>query len=131
MSGRKPYVRHMSKTSWFLTHARFKSYMLHEVSSVFVALYMWLLIDGLFGLAGGPESWQAWINYVKSPFVVIFSLVAFAFFVVHTMSWFKAVPQAMRIQQGEHFVPGNLIVGAHYAVLGVVSIFVLILAGVA
>ena len=37
----------------------------------------------------------------------------------------------MRIQQGEHFVPGNIIVGVHYAVLGAFSLFVLILAGVA
>ena len=41
----------MSKTSWFMTHARYKSYMLHEVSSLFVGLYMALLIDGLFRLA--------------------------------------------------------------------------------
>jgi len=59
------------------------------------------------------------------------SIIALAFFIIHTVSWFQAVPQAMRIQQGEHFVPVKLIVGAHYAVLGVVSLFVLILAGVA
>jgi fumarate reductase subunit C len=41
------------------------------------------------------------------------------------------VPQAMRIQRGEEFVPGNLIIGAHYGVLAVISLFVLILAGVA
>jgi succinate dehydrogenase subunit C len=131
MSGRKPYVRTMSKTSWFLTHARFKSYMLHEVTSIFVALYTVLLIVGLFCLGSGPDSWAGWIAFVKNPLVVVLSLVALGFFVIHTMSWFKAVPQAMRVQTGDHFVPGNLIIGGHYAALGVFSLFVLILAGVA
>lgn len=131
MSARKPYVRKMSKTSWFLTHARYKSYMSHEVSSVFVALYMWLLIDGLFRLAKGPEAWEAWLGFIKHPLVVIISLIAFAFFTIHTTSWFKAVPQAMRIQTGDHFVDGKLIIGGHYVALGVFSLFVLILAGVA
>jgi fumarate reductase subunit C len=131
MSARNPYMRQMSKTSWFMTHARYKSYMLHEVSSLFVGLYMALLIAGLFCLGSGPEAWASFLAFVKNPLVVILSLIAFAFFIVHTVSWFQAVPQAMRIQQGEHFVPGKLIVGAHYAVLGVVSLFVLILAGVA
>ena len=131
MGARRPYKRTMSKTSWFLTHARFKSYMLHEASSIFVALYMWLLIDGLFRLAKGPEAWAAWLAFIKHPLVVVISLIAFAFFVVHTMSWFKAVPQALRIQTGEHFVDGKLIIGGHYAALGAFSLFVLILAGVA
>jgi fumarate reductase subunit C len=131
MSARKPYMRQMSKTSWFMTHARYKSYMLHEVSSLFVGLYMALLIAGLFCLGSGPDAWAGFLAFVKSPIVVILSIIAFAFFIVHTISWFQAVPQAMRIQQGEHFVPGKLIVGAHYAVLGAVSLFVLILAGVA
>jgi fumarate reductase subunit C len=121
----------MSKTSWFMTHSRYKSYMLHEVSSLFVALYMALLIAGLFCLGSGPEAWDGFLALVKNPLVVILSLIAFALFIVHTVSWFQAVPQAMRIQQGEHFVPGKLIVGGHYAVLGVFSLFVLILAGVA
>ena len=131
MSACKPYTRQMSKTSWFMTHARYKSYMLHEVSSLFVGLYMALLIYGLFKLGSGPDAWAGFLAFVKSPLVVILSLIAFAFFIIHTVSWFQAVPQAMRIQQGEHFVPGKLIVGGHYAVLGVFSLFVLILAGVA
>ena len=43
---RKPYVREISKTSWFMTHARYKSYVLHEVSCIFVALYSIVLIVG-------------------------------------------------------------------------------------
>jgi len=128
---RKPYVREISKTSWFMTHARYKSYVLHEVSCIFVALYSIVLIVGLFRLSQGEAAWNAWLGAVTSPIGVIFHLAAFVFFIIHTMSWFKAVPQATRIQRGEEFVPGSVLVGAHYAVLAAVSLFVLILAGVA
>lgn len=128
---RKPYVRPVSKTSWFLRNAQYKSYMLHEISSVFVAIYTVLLIIALYRLAAGPEAWQSWLDLMSNPIFVIFHLIALAFAIIHTMSWFKAVPQAMRIQRGEEIVDGKLIIGAHYGVLGVVSLFFLVLAGVA
>jgi fumarate reductase subunit C len=131
MNPRKPYVRPISKSTWFLTHSRYKSYMLHEISSLFVALYTLNLIIGLFRLVQGPDAWVGWLAWVASPIGIVFHLLAFAFSVIHTMSWFKAVPQAMRIQLGENVVPGKLIIGAHYGALAVVSLFVLILAGVA
>ena len=128
---RKPYVRQMSKTSWFLTHARYKNYILHEVTCIFIAIYAVILIVGLFRLGQGPEAWQGWLDALRSPLGIIFHILAFVFAVIHTWSWFKVVPQAMRIQRGTDFVPGNLIIGAHYGVLAVISLFVLILAGVA
>jgi fumarate reductase subunit C len=121
----------MSKTSWFLTHPRFKTYMLHEVSSFFVAIYTVILIVGLFRLGQGEAAWNGWLDGVSSPLGILFHLAAFAFAIIHTTAWFKAVPQAMRIQRGEEIVPGSLIVGAHYGIFAVVTVVVLILAGVA
>jgi fumarate reductase subunit C len=131
MNPRKPYVRPISKSTWFLTHSRYKSYMLHEISSLFVALYTLNLIIGLFRLVQGPDAWVGWLAWVASPIGIVFHLLAFAFSVIHTMSWFKAVPQAMRIQRGEEFVPDAVLVGGHYAVFAAVSLFLLVLAGVA
>lgn len=128
---RKPYVREMSKTTWFLTQNRYKVYMLHEITSIFVAIYTAILIVGLFRLAQGPEAWHGWLAAVTSPIGVIVHILIFIFALIHTTSWFKAVPQAMRIQRGEDFVPGKLIIGAHYGVWTAVSVAVLLLAGVA
>ncbi|MBL8659035.1 MAG: hypothetical protein JNM75_04685 [Rhodospirillales bacterium] len=128
---RKPYHREVSKTTWFLKQSRYQHYMLHEISSVFVAIYVGVLIVGLFRLAQGPEAWSGWLAAVTSPIGVIFHILVFIFSIIHTTSWFKAVPQAMRIQRGEEIVPGNLIIGAHYGVWAVVSVVVLLVAGVA
>jgi fumarate reductase subunit C len=131
MTPRKPYVREVPKTTWFLKQSRYQHYMLHEISSIFVAIYTGILIVGLFRLAQGPEAWAGWLAAVTSPIGIVFHLLAFVFALLHTTSWFKAVPQAMRIQKGESFVPGKLIVGVHYGVWAAVSVVVLVLAGVA
>jgi fumarate reductase subunit C len=128
MSGPRPYVRELPKTTWFLSSARYKTYMLHEVSSIFVALYMALLIYGLFALGSGPSAWQGFLDFVRNPIVVILSLIALALFLIHTTSWFKAVPQAMRLMRGTEVVPGSLLVRGHYAVFAGVSLFILALA---
>ncbi len=128
---RKPYVRPISKTSWFLTNARYKSYMVHEISSIFVALYMIQLVVGLFYLAAGPEEWESYLAFLRSPVVILLTLVGLVFFVIHTTSWFKAVPQATRIMRGEEVLPGKILVTAHYGIWAAVSLFVIILAWVA
>ena len=128
---RKPYKRTLPKTTWFLRHSRFQHYMLHEISSIFLAIYLVILITGLFRLGQGPLQWQEWLDGVTSWIGIIFHVIAFIFAIIHTTAWFKAVPQAMRIQTGESFVPGKTIIGVHYGVWAAVSVFVLILAVVA
>ena len=125
---RKPYKRTMPKTTWFLRHSRFQHYMLHEISSIFLAIYLVILITGLFRLGQGPLEWQGWLDGVTSWIGIIFHIIAFIFAIIHTTAWFKAVPQAMRIQHGESFVPGKTIIGVHYGVWAAVSVFVLVLA---
>lgn len=131
VSGRRPYVKPISKTTWFLSHSRYKHYMLHEISSLFVAIYTVILIVGLFRLGDGSAAWQGWLDAVTSPLGVIFHIIAFVFAVIHATAWFKAVPQAMRLMKGDQVIPGKLIIGVHYAVWAAVSVFVLVLAGVA
>ena len=41
-------------------------------------------------------------------------LVALVVTVYHSVTWFNVTPQAMPVQIGEEFVPGQYIVGAHY-----------------
>ena len=128
---RKPYKRPVPKSTWFLRKSRYQHYMLHEISSIFLAIYLGIIIVGLFRLGQGPDAWQGWLGAVTSWPGIIFHVIAFIFAIIHTTAWFKAVPQAMRIQRGESFVPGKTIIGVHYGVWAAVSVFVLILAGVA
>ncbi|HRD48763.1 MAG: fumarate reductase subunit C [Candidatus Competibacter sp.] len=125
----KPYVREVSKTTWFLNpqQPRYKRYMAREVTCIFIGAYTFLLIVALKRLAEGPDAFQGFLNALHSPLGVLFNLAALVAAVYHSTSWFNVTPQAMPIQRGEEFVPGNIIVGAHYAVWAVVSLIILIL----
>ncbi len=122
----KPYVREVSKTTWFLRHPRYQRYMAREVTCIFIFIYTFLLIWGLGALANGQEAFEAFVQALRSPLGVLFNLAALVAAVYHSATWFNVTPQAMPIQRGEEFVPGNLIVGAHYGAWAVVSLIILI-----
>ena len=123
----KPYVRPLSKTSWFLTQTRYKRYMAREVTCLFIFAYTFLLVWGLKRLSEGPDAFYAFVQALGSPLGVLFNLVVLIAAVYHSTSWFNVTPQAMPIQRGEEFVPGKIIVGAHYALWAVASLIVLVL----
>ena len=123
---RKPYVREISKTTWFLGQPRYMRYMAREVTCIFILAYTFLLICALGSLAKGPDAFQEFLNALRSPLGVLFNLAVLIVTVYHSLSWFVVTPQAMPIQRGEEFVPGNIIVNAHYGAWAVVSLIILI-----
>ncbi len=124
---RNPYIRKVSKTTWFLSQPRYKRYMAREVTCIFIFAYTFLLIWALGSLANGEEAFAAFLDALNSPLGILFNLAALVVTAYHSISWFNVTPQAMPIQRGEEFVPGNIIVGAHYGGWAVVSLIVLIL----
>lgn len=122
----KPYVREISKTGWFFQQPRYMRYMAREVTCIFIGAYALLLVVALKRLAQGPEAFQGFVDALHSPLGILFNLAVLVAAVYHSTSWFNVTPQAMPIQRGEEFVPGKMIVGAHYAAWAVVSVIVLI-----
>ena len=108
----KPYVREVSKTTWFLSHPRYKRYMAREVTCIFIFAYTFLLIWGLGSLANGQEAFEAFVRALRSPLGILFNLAVLVVTVYHSLSWF--------------IVPGNIIVNAHYGAWAVVSLIILI-----
>lgn len=125
---RKPYIRDIPKTSWFLHHARYKRYMAREVTCIFIGLYTWFMIFGLKALSEGPEAWQSFVELWSNPLVILLHIITLGFALYHTFTWFNVTHQAMPIQRGETFLPASVIVGAHYGVWIIVSLLIMFLA---
>lgn len=121
----KPYVRELPKTSWFFRQPRYMRYMAREVTSFFIGVHSLLLVVALKRLSQGPDAFQGFLDALRGPLGVLFCLAALAFAVYHSITWFSTSPQAMPIQRGEEFLPGNIIINAQYAVWAVVSLIVL------
>jgi fumarate reductase subunit C len=128
---RQPYVRPISKTTWYMRNGRYKRYMLREVTCLLVGLYSFLAIWALAALAAGPNQWNAFLKTQQSPGLAgVHALMLIYFLVFMTFDWFKLAPKAMAVQVGGKKLPDRVIVIAHYAAWAVVSLFVFWLAGV-
>ena len=125
---RRPYVRPV-KATWWLGQRRTVVYMVRELTSFFIAVYCALIVIGLFRLASGAAAWDRFVATLTSPGVVVLQLICLAFAVFHSVTWFAVTPKAMPLMvKGEPIAPGT-IVGAHYAVWVVVSVVLLVAAG--
>ncbi len=127
---RGPFIRTVSTTRWWLAQPRYIRYMAREVSCVLIGAYTVVVVVGLVRLSEGAASWNAFIEALQAPASVAFHLLALAFALYHTTTWFNVTPKAMPVQFGEANLPGGVIIGAHYAGWALVSALVLFLAGV-
>ena len=128
---RQPYVRPVSKTTWYLRNGRYKVYMLRELTCLLVGFYAFLTIFGLAALAAGAEQWNGFLAAQQHPAWVALHAIALLYFLVYqTFAWFKLAPKAMPLQLGEKKLPGSYIVAGHYVAWAVITVFVLWLAGV-
>ena len=128
---RRPYVRAVSPTRWYLAQPRYLRYMSREVTCVFIGALAVLMLVALVRLAQGPDAWAAFLDALRSPGGVVLLALVLAFSVHNTTSWFNVTPKVMRVQLGEAFVPDRLIVAAHYVAWIAVTLAVAWLAGVA
>lgn len=125
---RKPYVREMT-SEWIFRHPRYLRYMTREFSCLFIGGWTLMMVWGLGQLAAGPEAWAGFLECLKSPASIAFHVLALAFAVYHSITWFNLTPKALPLQLGEEFAPDGLISGAHFAAWGVASLAILHLAG--
>lgn len=129
---RQPFIRPMSKTTWYMRNGRYKVYMLREMTSLLVGFYTFLTIFALAALsANSADQWNGFLASQQSPAMVAwhgFALLYFLFY--QTFPWFKLAPKAMPVQIGEKKLSGSYIVAGHYVVWAVLSAFIFWLAGV-
>lgn len=127
---RRPYIQELPKTTWYFRQARYLRYMAREVTCIFVGAYAFLLLVGVKRVSEGQAAYEAFLAGLQSPAGIVFQVLTLIFALYHATSWFNLTPKAMPVQLGEEFLPGGVIVGAHYAGWVAVSLVILFLAGV-
>jgi fumarate reductase subunit C len=124
----KPYVRPISAT-WWLKRSSYLLFMLRELSSVFVAGYVVIFLVMIRRLSQGPAEYEAFLATLGSPLAILFHIVALAFALLHTITWFNLTPKAMAVWRGEERLPAAAMIVPNYVawivVSGVIAWFVL------
>jgi fumarate reductase subunit C len=120
----RPYPRQHSNT-WYLKRTPYRIFMLREWSATFIALYFVLFVAFVGEVKEGEAAFDAFVaDVLQNPLVIVFHVIALLFAVLHTVTWFQAVPKAVVVRRGEDAVPPSLMIGSNYVAWLAVSAIV-------
>ncbi len=109
---------------WWVRKRSYFVFVMRELSSIFIAWLVLYLVLFVRAVGRGEAAYADFLDWAASPVLVVINVVAFAFVVLHTITWFSLTPQAMVVAVRGRRVPGAVIIGAQYAGLAVVSAFI-------
>lgn len=111
-------------STWWLKSRRYFLFMLRELSSLFIALFVLVFLYELFLLSRGAESHGLLQGSLRSPAAVAFYVVAFLFAVYHTVTWFQAASKIQVVRLGSWTMPGWMMVTGALGAWIVISVAV-------
>jgi fumarate reductase subunit C len=109
---------------WWVHKRSYLLFVLRELSSVFVAWFVFITLLFAWSVFRGEEQYERFLSIAANPFVVAVNVVALAFLLLHTVTWFNLTPQAMPVRVRGRRLPPVAIVAAQWAGFLVVSAFV-------
>jgi fumarate reductase subunit C len=118
------WYRRRVSVYWWLGQRQYLKFILRELSSVFVAIFVVETLFQLAALKGGPQAYADFQSFLESPIVIVFNVVALLFVVFHAITWFNLAPSAMPVRLAGKRVPGALVAAPSYVLWAAISVFV-------
>jgi len=113
--------------AWWLRKRSYFLFMIRELSSVFIALFLVVYLTQLYQLSGGSETYVAFARRLASPGWIIFHIAALLFAIYHSITWFQSTAVVMPIKVGEREVPRNVVTAVNVVVWIVLSLIIWLL----
>ena len=102
-------------------HFRF---ILRELTSLAVAFYAITLLFYLRSLAEGPQMYEDFLAWMKTPLAVGLNIIAFVFVFFHSITWFNLAPKAISIRFGKMRIAGISIALMNYGAWIVITVVI-------
>ena len=115
------WYRKRVSTYWWLQRWEYLRFVLREISSVFIAIFVIETLFQIYALSRGPESYSVFLSALKNPFIFALNIISFLFVVFHSITWFNLSARAMSIRVGGKKVPGFMISGPNFVAWFVIS----------
>ena len=115
------WYRKRVSTYWWLQRWEYLRFVLREISSVFIAIFVVEILFQIYALSHGQEAYADFQSLLKNPCVIALNVVSFFFVVFHSITWFNLSARAMSIRVGGKKVPGFMISGPNFAAWLVIS----------
>lgn len=85
---------------WWASKKPYILFIIRELTSVFIAAYMVLVLIQLNALRQGPEAWESLRNSLSTPFSVGVHVLILLFVIFHSLTWFWIAPTALVFRIG-------------------------------
>ncbi len=119
----RPYHRPIAPT-WWLTNRAYFFFMIRELTSVFIAAYLVLFLLMLRKLTISREAYQAYLQFLATPGMLVFHVLALGLALYHAVTWFNITPKVLIVRFGEERVPATIVAGVNFAAWIVVSVII-------
>ena len=105
--------------------------MLRELTSFFVAVFSLFYIYQVARLASNPGSYTQYLEIVRNPLMIGFSIIALAFTLYHSLTWFHLIGRVVPLKFGGRTTTPlqALIVNTVFLVIISVAIIMVFFAG--
>ena len=110
---------------WWNRRWPYRVFLLRELSSVAVAVYVALLLVLVSQVRDGAGAFADYLDVLQSPLFWIIHAVVLAFVLLHTVTWFQAMPKGLPLKIAGRRVPPVQLIAGNYVALVVVSVIVL------
>ena len=116
------WYRERVSTYWWLRQRGYLKFILREISSVFVAVFVVVTLFQLNALRQGPQAYQHFQQWLRTPLALGINIVSFCFVVFHTITWFNLAPHAIPpIKVGGRKLPAVAIAAPNFVLWLLVS----------
>lgn len=102
-------------------------FMLRELTSVLLAVYLIVTLVQLSRLAAGRESYAAFLDTLTSPAMTVFHAIALAALLYHAVPWLNLSGLVFVVRVGGRTVKPQELRAAAYVLWGIISLAVFLL----
>ena len=109
---------------WWLGERHYFKFIVRELSSVFVAIFVIETLLLINALRTGPDAYAQFLQLMQNPLVIVLNVISVFFVVFHTITWFNLAPSATPVRLGGKRLPDAMIAGPAYVAWIVISAFI-------
>jgi succinate dehydrogenase subunit C len=115
------WLRPRMSTYWWLGRWSYFTFILRELSSIFVAWFVLYLLFLVRAVGQGADAYGQFLDWSRTPLILLLNVITVLFLVFHAITWFNLAPKAMVLRLGDRRLPDALISGMNYAAWVVLS----------
>lgn len=107
-------------TYWWTKRWRYLRFILRELSSIFVAWTVILLLL-LLNSMGDEARYAGFLEWMQSPWAVVLNAIALLFVLFHSVTWFNLAPRAIAVRLRGKRLPDWAVAAPNFIAWAVVS----------